>query len=67
VTDAELESLYPFIDWRTPMRVVVPSVNDGIVCRFCVAHYGFSAANIDRTMKTEEQFEAHLASFHTKT
>jgi len=49
------------------MRVVVPSVNDGIVCRFCVAHYGFSAADIDRTMKTEEQFEAHLASFHAKT
>lgn len=68
VTDAELEATFPQLAWREPIDLVVPERGSrGLGCRLCIAHYGIQASNIDRTMKTREDFDAHMATFHPLT
>jgi hypothetical protein len=65
VTDAELEAAFPELPWRQPVELVVPERSSrGLGCRLCIAHYGIQASDIDRTMQTEEDFAAHMATFH---
>ena len=65
MTDADLEEQFPEIPWREPVELVVPERGKrGLGCRLCIAHYGIQASNIDRTMQTQEDFDAHMAVFH---
>jgi hypothetical protein len=68
VTDGELMATYPQLPWREPVVLVVPELNTkGLGCRLCIGHYGIAAADVDRTMKTREDFDVHMAVFHPIT
>lgn len=68
MTDDELEATFPELPWREPVELaLVDGSKRGLACRLCVAHYGIQASNIDRTMHSREEYDAHMAAFHPLT
>lgn len=66
LTDYELEQSCPGIKWREPIRV---ERTDGLVryaCRFCIAHLGLKATELERQFVSEADAAAHIAMVHIK-
>jgi hypothetical protein len=61
-TDAELEADYPLIAWREPIHVTVGHTTR-LACRYCIAHYGLAAKDVDR-LYDPQGYTAHLEAFH---
>lgn len=55
----------PGIPWREPLPVTVPGVGVGFACRLCIAAYGLRGRDVVRLPQTREEFDAHLAEFHS--
>jgi hypothetical protein len=64
-SDAELESMFPWIKWREPqfVRVLGREDGDGVACRFCTAQKGLRG---DAELMTIEQWESHMTTEHPR-
>lgn len=63
LTDEDLLRLYPFINWREPIKVKLSSGNEGWSCRLCIAHYGLKDDD-ENAIGDLQAFDMHLANFH---
>lgn len=65
-----LERDYPWVEWRTPVRVSAIKSEAGsqkIGCRYCIAAYGLKCLELDKTaflFETEDEFSKHLLAEH---
>ena len=63
-TEAELESLFPAVAWRTPLPTQRRDGTSGFACRFCINMNGLEARDIDILPQTLTAFEAHMRTVH---
>jgi hypothetical protein len=66
MTDAELEQRAPWIAWREPIRVERTDGYFGYACRYCIAHHGLKADDIEALPQTHEEVARHIREKHTQ-
>jgi hypothetical protein len=59
-----LEQQYPWIQWRTPLRVKVLGRPMHYACRVCIALSGLPAAQVSDQFRCEEATRQHIAAVH---
>lgn len=60
----DCERAYPWIPWRTPLRVEIVDGASGYACRICVALHGLKAEDVGLLWETPEAVEAHTRASH---
>jgi hypothetical protein len=63
LTELELETILPSIDWRAPLPVTTQSAS-GLGCRYCIAMRGLKGSVVGELPQTDEEFERHMRDVH---
>lgn len=61
--EQQLESRFPKIEWRKPLRVASP-YGEGLGCRFCIARCGLKAHEVAALPQNIAEFHAHMKGYH---
>lgn len=67
---AQLERLWPFIDWRAPIRMTTAWGSTDFACRMCIGLHGFNGRtpdDLEKHPKTREQYDQHMATRHKRS
>lgn len=63
--DAVLRERFNLIAWDEPLRVAVLGEDGyGLACRYCIAHDGLKASEVNQHPQTYADFEEHLRMIH---
>lgn len=59
-----LEAAHDWIPWRSPTKVIVPSLGEGLGCRVCIAVNGIRGVDVVSLPQSPEAFAAHFLEAH---
>jgi hypothetical protein len=57
-----LETMYPALPWRTPIKVTFPG-KSGLACRLCIGINGLTFDNA-QLFKSEADWQRHMEQAH---
>jgi len=66
ITEAELETRFPSIPWRTPVPVQTPTAK-GLGCRYCIAQQGLKGTQVGTLPQNQAEFEQHMRLHHPQS
>lgn len=64
VTVDALERQYPWIRWRTPVRVTSADASKRYGCRVCIAIRGLTGDEVEALPETRGEWEKHFVEVH---